>query len=130
MTNCSRQTFTMSLSRHLTNHVALGACQSPHDAMLLVISKPKTATFILKYQLRKCSWNGFHSRKTHGTMQWHLQIVRCCRKGTAGCPETSEFTLCLCYYVGIYFLFKEAVSGWNVAMKSEVERMWSEALKF
>ena len=44
-------------------------------------------------------------------MQWHLQVIRCCRKGTTGCPETSEFRLFLRYYVLIYFLFKEADSG-------------------
>jgi len=45
----------MSLVRHLTKHVTLDTSQTLHDAMLLVISKPKTAIFILKYQLRKCS---------------------------------------------------------------------------
>ena len=107
----------MSPSRHLTSHVALYTCQTSHDAMLLVIPKPKTSTFILKCQLRKCTWNGLYSMKTRSIIQWHLQIMRCCRKGTAGCPETSEFTSCLCYYVRIYFLFKEAVSGWNIKLK-------------
>jgi len=43
------------MSRYLTNLFALDTSQTPTDATLLVISKPKTPTFILKFLLRKYS---------------------------------------------------------------------------
>jgi len=45
----------MSMSRYLTNLFALDTSQTPTDAMLLVISKSKSPTVILKFQLRKYS---------------------------------------------------------------------------
>jgi hypothetical protein len=126
----AEKSYTLSMSRHLTNHVALDACLNPPDAMLLVISKPNTATFSLKHQRRKCCSNSLYSTKRRSIMQWHLSIIRCCRKGTAGCLETNEFRLCLCYCIHIYFSFKYKllvveIWQWKAKWKGCVGKLWS-----